>query len=94
MTKPALHFVGFKDDRYWKPDEHYIRAVAIFGQPDFCHLRWDVRALTDIAPGDTVIWANYQEGTGGCMPPFMKYTFDDSREDIIVNGGTKGVDYL
>lgn len=75
----ALHFIGFRDDRYWKPDPHYIRAVAIFGVPDFCHRTWDVRAGADVAPGDKVVWANYGEGLAACLPPFLHHTFDDSR---------------
>lgn len=42
MTKPALHFVGFKDDRYWN-------AVKVFGVPDFYHRIFDQRAKQDRA---------------------------------------------
>lgn len=90
----ALHFIGFKDDRYWKPDEHYVRAVAIFGKPDFCHIGWDARVSPDIAPGDKVVWANYGGDLADCLPPFFHHTFDDSRQDIIANRGEKGVDYV
>ncbi len=90
----ALHFVGFRDDRYWKAEPRYVRAVAIFGEPDFCHRTWDARAHADVAPGDTVVWANGHDGLGECLPPyFVLRSFDDSRQDIIANGGERGVDY-
>lgn len=47
----AVHFVGFRDDRYWN-------AVRIWGVPDFVHITWDRYAGQDIAPGDTVVFAN------------------------------------
>lgn len=46
----AIHFVGFRDDRY-------ISAVRVWGLPDFIHYVWDRRAQRDIAPGDTVVFA-------------------------------------
>lgn len=46
----AVHFVGFRDDRY-------TSAVRIWGQPDFIHYVWDRRAQRDIAEGDTVVFA-------------------------------------
>lgn len=50
MTKTCVHFVGFRDDRYWN-------AVRIFGRPDFVHPRWDCRAAREIAPNDTIVFA-------------------------------------
>ena len=47
---PLVHFVGFRDDRYWN-------AVKIWGVPDYVHITWDWYADQDIAPGDTVIFA-------------------------------------
>ena len=48
---PALtHFVGFRDDRYWS-------AVRVFGPPDYIHEAWDTYAANDIAPSDTVVFA-------------------------------------
>lgn len=47
----VVHFVGFRDDRYWS-------AAAVFGKPHFIHRGWDLRAKTEIAPGDTVVFAN------------------------------------
>ena len=47
----AVHFVGFRDERYW-------RAVEAFGLPDFIHRGWDMRAQREIAPGDLVVFAS------------------------------------
>lgn len=60
---PALHFVGFKDDRWHN-------AVAVWGKPDFIHRFWDRRAVADVAPGDIVVFAD--EG------PIRDFSFDDS----------------
>lgn len=68
MFRPALHFIGFKDDRY-------LNAVRVFGKPDFFHRRWDFRAATEIAPGDTVVFADGDETYRPC-----EFSFDDSRE--------------
>jgi len=46
----ALHFVGFKGDEY-------VRAIRVFGQPDFIHPGYDLRALREICPGDKVVFA-------------------------------------
>lgn len=46
-----LHFVGFRDDRYWN-------AVKIWGQPDMIHEAWDCYAADDTAPGDTIVFAS------------------------------------
>lgn len=48
--KQAVHFIAFKDDRYWN-------AVRVFGPPDFIHRRWDMRAQREIMPGDTLVFA-------------------------------------
>ena len=52
MAAPVrlVHFVGFRDDRYWN-------AVRVFGPPDMIHRVWDVYAANDIAPGDLVVFA-------------------------------------
>lgn len=86
----ALHFVGFEDDRV-----HAARRV--FGDPDFYHRIWDVRAHQEIAPGDRVVFANkgydfLPEHFVYDVPP--KPSWDDSRQDIIARGGEKGVDYI
>lgn len=62
MYRP-LHFVGFKDDRYWS-------AVKVWGKPDFYHRFYDHRAVGDIAPGDRVVFA--------CPEELREFSFDDS----------------
>ncbi len=62
----ALHFVGFKDDRYWN-------AVRVWGRPDFVHRFWDVRASHEIAPGDKVVFASGDEHS-----PLNPFAYDDS----------------
>lgn len=63
----ALHFVGFRDDRYWN-------AVRVFGLPDFYHMAWDRRARREIAEGDTVVFA---------QGPADQPTADRNASDII-----------
>lgn len=70
--RPCLHFVGFEYP--WKPkDERYVRAVNLFGRPDFIHRRWDTRAQREIADCDTIIFAKGDES----QEP-SPYCFDDS----------------
>jgi hypothetical protein len=83
----ALHFVGFKDDRYWN-------AVKVFGLPDFYHRVWDVRARQEVVPGDVAVFA-----TGDETMPLYRHgktgeliSWDDSQQDIIARG-EKGVDW-
>lgn len=66
MSNPVVHFVGFKDDRFWN-------AVKVFGYPHFFHRWWDVRAEQELAPGDTMVFADGNE-----FQTPNKYTFDDS----------------
>jgi len=70
MTRPCLHFVGFRDDRY-------LTALRVFGPPDFIHPGWDVRAAREIAPGDVVVFA---QGTADQAP--RRQSFTDYREEI------------
>ena len=49
MTR-LVHFVGFRDDRYWN-------ARRVFGPPDMIHRDWDRYAADDVPPGDTVVFA-------------------------------------
>lgn len=69
----AVHFVGFPDPRRGKPTADYIRAVAIFGPPDFIHVCWDARAKAEIFPGDVAVFAKGDQDS-----PITPYTFDDS----------------
>jgi hypothetical protein len=64
--KAALHFVGFRDDRYWN-------AVRVWGLPDFIHQGWDRRAQREIMQGDTIVFA-----TGPSDQPLRAYNYDDS----------------
>lgn len=67
-----MHFVGFADPRY-EFDEHYERAVRLFGKPDFVHRHWDERARQEIAPGDAAVFARGTE-----KDPVKPFTFNDS----------------
>ena len=61
-----IHFVRFKDDRY-------LRAVRVFGPPDFIHRFWDARAVCEVVPGDVVIFAEGDESQ-----PVVQFAYDDS----------------
>ena len=51
----CVHFVGFKDDRYWN-------AVAVFGRPHVIHRKWDARARRDIDfDNDIIVFADGNE---------------------------------
>lgn len=64
----ALHFVGFRGDEY-------VRAVRVFGLPDFIHIGWDRWAKQEIYPGDRAVFAT---GTSEDEPSI--YSFPDIRE--------------
>ena len=49
--RSCVHFVGFRGEEWWS-------AVAVWGQPDFVHPGWDLRAQREIAPGDVVVRAD------------------------------------
>lgn len=61
-----IHFVRFKDDRYFN-------AVKVFGKPDFIHRFWDYRAVCEVCEGDTVVFAEGDEAQ-----EVNVYAFDDS----------------
>lgn len=63
LSGRIIHFVGFRDDRYWN-------AVRIWGRPTYIHRGWDRRAQIDIAPGDLVIFAT---GTEADPPKDFNY---------------------
>lgn len=46
----SIHFVGFRGDEYHS-------AVRVWGEPDFFHRVWDVRASHEVVAGDTVVFA-------------------------------------
>jgi len=53
MTQ-ITHFVGFKGDEF-------CRALRVFGNPHFIHRFKDARFVSEVAPGDRVIFANGEE---------------------------------
>jgi hypothetical protein len=64
----CVHFVGFRDDRFWN-------AVRVFGRPDFIHRRWDQRARREITSGDTIVFA-----TGDERQPPARFNAPDIEE--------------
>ena len=64
----CVHYVGFRDDRYWN-------AYRIFGGPRVIHRRWDRRAQRDIGENDIVIFAEGDESR-----PLAKWNGDDIDE--------------
>jgi hypothetical protein len=50
----VTHFVGFSGDEF-------ERAQRAFGPPHFIHRFFDARCKSEIAPGDRVIFANFEE---------------------------------
>lgn len=68
MEVALLHFVGFRGDEY-------VCALRTFGEPDFIHRGWDLRAQRELAPGDTVVFA-----TGSCDQEPRKRSFNDLDE--------------
>lgn len=46
----CVHYVGFRDDRYWN-------AFRIWGGPRIIHRVWDKRAYREIGEEDVVIFA-------------------------------------
>jgi hypothetical protein len=68
----AVHYVGFRDDRYWS-------AYRIWGGPRFIHRGWDTRARRDIGPDDIVIFAN-----GDWTQPTARFTFHDLDEKFLL----------
>lgn len=49
--RPIVHFVGFRDDRYWA-------SAKVWGRPHYIHQGFDLRARRDIADCDTVVFAD------------------------------------
>lgn len=71
--KNAIHFVGFKDDRY-------NTAIKVFGKPDFIHRKWDRRAQREIMKGDTIVFAKGDESRafGPNGNDIDEHAYDDS----------------
>ena len=64
----AVHFVAFRDDRYWN-------AVRVWGYPDFVHPRWDVRAKFGGDNDVDDVWV-FADGAETDTP--SPYAWDDS----------------
>ncbi|MDQ1155678.1 hypothetical protein QE385_000005 [Sphingomonas sp. SORGH_AS 950] len=64
----ALHFVGFRG-------EEYVRAVRVFGPPDFIHIGWDRWARLEVVQDDVAVFA-----TGTAEDEPSAYSFPDIRE--------------
>lgn len=62
---PCVHFVGFKDDRWWN-------AIKVFGKPDFVHPAWDTRAQREVGVNDIVVFAK-----GPHDQPLVKHNTQD-----------------
>ncbi len=71
-----VHFVGFRDDRYWN-------AVRVWGPPDFIHRTWDVYAANDVATGDIVILAT---GDADALPRSFTMAAQRRREERNAQG--------
>jgi len=71
MTRPCVHFVGFRDDRFHN-------AVKVFGPPDFIHRFWDHRAVGDVAPGDTVVFGRQKDWDRFITNQPCEFSFNDS----------------
>jgi len=46
----CVHYVGFRDDRFWN-------AFRVWGGPHFIHRWWDRRAAREIDSDDVVVFA-------------------------------------
>ncbi len=64
----CVHYIGFKDDRYWN-------AFRIWGGPVMIHRRWDRIAKHDIGPDDVAIFAEGDE-----HQPLAEYNATDIDE--------------
>lgn len=73
----CVHFVGFRDDRYWA-------AVKIWGRPAVVHRVWDQRARREIAEDDVVVFA-----TGDEHQPVARFNGNDIDEAVYDRLGIK-----
>ena len=54
MTRPVVHFVGFRG-------MEYVSALRVWGPPGFIHPTNDPRSRREIDDSDTVVFANGAE---------------------------------
>lgn len=71
MPVRCVHYVGFRDDRYWN-------AHRVFGGPRIIHRRWDLRARREIGPDDVVVFADGDE-----LQPVAERNADDIDERLL-----------
>jgi hypothetical protein len=71
MMRACVHFVGFRDDRYWS-------AAVVFGKPDFIHKAWDRRSQREIGPDDVIVFASGDESQ-----PFAKNADDIDESKLL-----------
>lgn len=50
MTRPVVHFVGFRGDEY-------LSALRVWGPPHYVHMTNDPRMRRELSSGDTVVYA-------------------------------------
>lgn len=72
--KACVHFVGFERSLN---DPRVRNAMSAFGVPDIWHRVWDSRAIAEVAPEDTVVFAEGDENQ-----EIVAYTYDDSSIDV------------
>lgn len=77
--RALVHFVGFRDDRYWS-------AVKIWGAPDMIHEAWDRYAADEVGPRDVVIFA---EGPADQPPRSFTVEAAQARADRQAGRGQK-----
>lgn len=75
-----VHFVGFRDDRYWN-------AVRVFGLPNMIHEAFDRYAADEVAPGDLVVFA---EGEWGQTPRSFSVEAEKARHERRMRGARNG----
>lgn len=49
MSHVHTHFIGFRGDEY-------LRAIRVFGPPDFVHMSHDHRMYGDVGPDDILVF--------------------------------------
>ena len=88
----ALHFVGFRPERF--KDTHWQNVVKTFGQPDFFHRTWDMRARQEVGPNDVVVFATRDKrdridpkAASDVTDQPCSQSWDDSHDDIVAHGG-------
>jgi len=69
MTTPCVHFVLSPHASVigrLHQDTRVARASLVWGTPDFIHPEWDLKAVSEIIPEDTVVFFDDDEAD---LPP-------------------------